>query len=90
MLNFCKIFLRNPGTKTIEEDLLAALLKAGYINEEVFNEPQLISFQRAARTDKGVSAIRQVLSLKLRKLFIQPKMYCHIIHFFTLGGIYSY
>ncbi|XP_054262505.1 pseudouridylate synthase 1 homolog [Macrosteles quadrilineatus] len=56
---------RNPGTKTIEEDLLSALLKAGYINEEVFNEPQLISFQRAARTDKGVSAIRQVLSLKL-------------------------
>lgn len=60
---------RNPGTKTIEEDLLVAMLKAGYINEGVFNQPQLIQFQRAARTDKGVSALRQVLSLKLRKFF---------------------
>uniref|UniRef100_A0A1B6LRV2 Pseudouridylate synthase 1 homolog n=2 Tax=Graphocephala atropunctata TaxID=36148 RepID=A0A1B6LRV2_9HEMI len=56
---------RNPGTKTIEEDLLVAMLKAGYINDEVFNQPQLIQFQRAARTDKGVSALRQILSMKL-------------------------
>lgn len=59
---------RNPGTKTIEEDVLKALLKVGYISEDVYNQPQLTQFQRAARTDKGVSALRQVLSLKLRKL----------------------
>ncbi|XP_021918024.1 tRNA pseudouridine synthase A, mitochondrial isoform X2 [Zootermopsis nevadensis] len=56
---------RNPGMKTIEEDLLTALLKANFINEEAFSTPQLIQFQRAARTDKGVSAVRQVVSLKL-------------------------
>lgn len=53
--------------KTIEEDLLSAMLKAGLINEEAYNLPQSIQFQRAARTDKGVSAARQIVSLKLRK-----------------------
>ncbi|KAJ9591469.1 hypothetical protein L9F63_002075 [Diploptera punctata] len=56
---------RNPGMKTIEEDLMMALLKAGLITEDAFNTPQLIQFQRAARTDKGVSAARQVVSIKL-------------------------
>lgn len=51
--------------KTIEEDLLTSLLKAGFITEEAFNTPQLVQFQRAARTDKGVSAARQVVSIKL-------------------------
>lgn len=44
-----------------------ALLKAGAIGDDVFETAQLMSFQRAARTDKGVSALRQTLSLKLRK-----------------------
>ncbi|KAK7790827.1 hypothetical protein R5R35_013310 [Gryllus longicercus] len=56
---------RNPGMKTIEEDLLQALLKSGYINDDAFATPQNIQFQRAARTDKGVSAARQVISAKL-------------------------
>uniref|UniRef100_A0A1B6CAY7 Pseudouridylate synthase 1 homolog n=2 Tax=Clastoptera arizonana TaxID=38151 RepID=A0A1B6CAY7_9HEMI len=56
---------RNPGRKTIEEELMVSLLKCNLITEEVFNQPQLIQFQRAARTDKGVSAIRQILSMKL-------------------------
>ncbi|PSN34496.1 tRNA pseudouridine synthase A [Blattella germanica] len=56
---------RNPGMKTIEEDLMSALLKAGFITEDAYNTPQLIQFQRAARTDKGVSAARQVVSIKL-------------------------
>lgn len=59
---------RNVGFKTIEEDLLTALLKANLINEESFSQIQNIQFQRAARTDKGVSAVRQLVSLKLRKL----------------------
>ena len=45
-----------------------ALLKAGFITDEAFTTPQTIQFQRAARTDKGVSAAKQILSLKLRKL----------------------
>ncbi|XP_012268603.2 pseudouridylate synthase 1 homolog isoform X3 [Athalia rosae] len=56
---------RNPGMKTIEEDLIQALLKAKLINDEAFEIIQTIQFQRAARTDKGVSAARQVVSLKL-------------------------
>ncbi|XP_072155770.1 pseudouridylate synthase 1 homolog isoform X2 [Bemisia tabaci] len=56
---------RNKGTKTVEEDIMNALLKAGAIGDDVFETAQLMSFQRAARTDKGVSALRQTLSLKL-------------------------
>ncbi|XP_053693611.1 pseudouridylate synthase 1 homolog [Sabethes cyaneus] len=56
---------RNPGTRTIEEDLLVAMLKHGWISDEAFKQPQQIQFQRAARTDKGVSAATQVVSLKL-------------------------
>lgn len=59
---------RNPDMVTIEEELLKALLKNKWINEEGFNAPQQIQFQRAARTDKGVSAAQQIVSLKLRKL----------------------
>lgn len=60
---------RNPGVKTIEEELLKALLKHNWITEEGFNNPQQAFFQRASRTDKGVSAARQVVSVKLRKNF---------------------
>lgn len=59
---------RNPDVKTIEGELLVAMLKYKWITEEGFNLPQQIQFQRAARTDKGVSAARQCVSMKLRKL----------------------
>lgn len=58
---------RNLGIQTIEEELLKAMRKNNWINDTAFNTPQHIMFQRAARTDKGVSACRQVISLKLRK-----------------------
>lgn len=58
---------RNPGVNTIEEQLLQALFKNKLINDEGFTQPQMIHFQRAARTDKGVSASRQCCSMKLRK-----------------------
>lgn len=56
---------RNPDMHTLEEVLLKAMLKNNWINEEGYSQPQQIQFQRAARTDKGVSAERQVVSLKL-------------------------
>ena len=59
------VMQRNPGTKTIEEDLLVAKRKHDGINEEAFNQPQQIQFMKAARTDKGVSAATQVVSAKL-------------------------
>lgn len=58
---------RNPGQKTIEEDLFAAMFKNKWITEESFNQAQFANFQRAARTDKGVSAARQICSIKLRR-----------------------
>jgi tRNA pseudouridine38-40 synthase len=58
---------RNPEVPTIEEELLKAMLKHNWINEEGYKTPQQAFFQRAARTDKGVSAARQIVSLKLRK-----------------------
>lgn len=59
---------RNPNVNTIEEELLKALFKNKMITEDSFNQPQYAHFQRAARTDKGVSAARQCVSLKLREL----------------------
>ncbi|CAH2001968.1 unnamed protein product [Acanthoscelides obtectus] len=56
---------RNPYTKTIEEDLFKALHKAKFINDLCYDQVQNMQFQRAARTDKGVSAVRQVVSIKL-------------------------
>lgn len=62
---------RNPGVNTIEEEILKALFKNNMIDEAAFNQPQYSHFQRAARTDKGVSAARQCISLKLRE-YPQP------------------
>ncbi|XP_004925769.2 pseudouridylate synthase 1 homolog isoform X2 [Bombyx mori] len=56
---------RNPGVQTIEEELLKALLDAKYITQEDFENAQNAQFQRSSRTDKGVSAAEQVVSLKL-------------------------
>ena len=58
----------NHGFKTIEEDLFQAFIKLGIMDEESYKFPQTIQFQRAARTDKGVSASRQIISLKMGKL----------------------
>ena len=44
-----------------------AMHKAELIKEEGLNSPQTYRFQRAARTDKGVSAARQLISMKLRE-----------------------
>uniref|UniRef100_A0A336LXT1 Pseudouridylate synthase 1 homolog n=1 Tax=Culicoides sonorensis TaxID=179676 RepID=A0A336LXT1_CULSO len=56
---------RNPGCPTIEEELLTAMKKCEWITQEGYDQPQWIGFQRAARTDKGVSACIQCVSLKL-------------------------
>lgn len=55
----------NKEFPTIELDLFRALRKLGVINAEEAVTPGLFDFQRAARTDKGVSAVKQVCSLKI-------------------------
>jgi len=47
--------------------LLLALKSKNLITDEGFEQIQTMQFQRAARTDKGVSALRQIISLLLRK-----------------------
>lgn len=62
---------RNPGNsqfRTIEDDLVTALVKSECIPQEHCDEMKKMSFQRCARTDKGVSAAGQVVSLKVRLL----------------------
>ncbi|XP_069788605.1 pseudouridylate synthase 1 homolog [Narcine bancroftii] len=59
---------RNVGSaqfKTIEDELVKALVKAGCIPENHGNDMRKMAFQRCARTDKGVSAAGQIVSLKL-------------------------
>jgi len=58
---------RNPGFPTIEEELLKAFRLQGAIAPEWFDNPQKGFFQRASRTDKGVSALRMIVSLKMCK-----------------------
>jgi tRNA pseudouridine38-40 synthase len=61
---------KNPGASTIEDELLKAMVKVKWVTPESYEQPQVALFQRAARTDKGVSACRQVVSLKIRKILI--------------------
>ncbi|KAK2491002.1 hypothetical protein MC885_012810 [Smutsia gigantea] len=59
---------RNVGSsqfKTIEDDLVCALVRSGCIPENHGEDMRKMSFQRCARTDKGVSAAGQVVSLKV-------------------------
>lgn len=57
----------NEGYRTIESELLSAMLKCGWITEKDERKPQNFNFQRASRTDRGVSAARQCCSMVLRK-----------------------
>lgn len=50
---------------TIESELFKSFYEAGMINENEFNTPNLMRFQRAARTDKGVSAVKQIISFSI-------------------------
>lgn len=55
----------NPPHKTIEEDLYKAFVEAGAISKDNASDLRKSSFMRAARTDKGVHAAGNVVSLKL-------------------------
>ncbi|ETN39210.1 tRNA pseudouridine(38-40) synthase [Cyphellophora europaea CBS 101466] len=51
--------------KTIEGDLFQAFVRAGAISKNNADDPKKSSFVRCARTDKGVHAAGNVISLKL-------------------------
>ncbi|KAF9621765.1 hypothetical protein IFM89_027619 [Coptis chinensis] len=53
---------KNPGAKTIEGELEEALYLSGAIPEHDRGKPKRFDWARSARTDKGVSAVGQVVS----------------------------
>ncbi|KAK9165018.1 hypothetical protein Scep_000209 [Stephania cephalantha] len=53
---------KNPGAKTIEGDLEEALYHANAVSEADRGIPKRYDWARSARTDKGVSAVGQVVS----------------------------
>eukprot|EP00095_Tigriopus_kingsejongensis_P011718 maker-scaffold916_size81488-snap-gene-0.6 protein:Tk11718 transcript:maker-scaffold916_size81488-snap-gene-0.6-mRNA-1 annotation:"unnamed protein product" len=56
---------RNTGFATIEEELMKAFLAGGAIPQDWYDCMQKSFFQRASRTDKGVSALKMIVSLKM-------------------------
>uniref|UniRef100_A0A8C6Y2Q2 Pseudouridylate synthase 1 homolog n=1 Tax=Naja naja TaxID=35670 RepID=A0A8C6Y2Q2_NAJNA len=57
--------VKSSQYRTIEDDLVSALIKSGCIPENHGEDMKKMSFQRCARTDKGVSAAGQIVSLKV-------------------------
>ncbi|KAN0063671.1 tRNA pseudouridine synthase 1 [Thecaphora frezii] len=55
----------NPGVKTIEGDVFEAFCQAGAVSKDNAVNPNKVGLQRAARTDRGVHAAGNLLSLKL-------------------------
>lgn len=55
----------NNDEKTIEGDLFKALVNAGAISKANADDPKKSSFVRCARTDRGVHAAGNVISLKM-------------------------
>lgn len=60
---------KNPGAKTIEGDLEEALFISGAVPEQDRGQPKRFDWARSARTDKGVSAVGQVVS---GRFYIDP------------------
>ncbi|OCF75536.1 tRNA pseudouridine(38-40) synthase [Kwoniella mangroviensis CBS 8886] len=57
--------IQTHGSETIEGDVFAALVKAGAISADNANDHRKSDVQRAARTDAGVHAAGNCISLKM-------------------------
>ncbi|RUO95553.1 pseudouridine synthase, partial [Jimgerdemannia flammicorona] len=55
----------NPNAKTIEGELFKSFIRAGAVSKDNSNDPHKVSLMRAARTDKGVHAAGNLLSMKM-------------------------
>ncbi|KAL3892962.1 MAG: hypothetical protein SGPRY_014610 [Prymnesium sp.] len=56
---------KNPDATTVEEALELAIHRAGGISDENVGTLQKVGWSRAGRTDKGVHAVGQLISLKM-------------------------
>ncbi|KAK4984255.1 tRNA pseudouridine synthase 1 [Elasticomyces elasticus] len=59
------VMIGNASARTIEGDLFAAFVAAGAISKANADDPKKSALVRCARTDKGVHAAGNVISLKL-------------------------
>ncbi|KAH6915914.1 pseudouridylate synthase [Coprinopsis sp. MPI-PUGE-AT-0042] len=57
--------IQKDGTKTIEGVLFDALVKVGAVSQDNADNPTKVALARAARTDAGVHAAGNVVSLKM-------------------------
>jgi tRNA pseudouridine38-40 synthase len=57
---------RNPNANSIEGVLFEAMCKANAISKDNSDDPKKSAWMRAARTDKGVHAAGNLLSLKMQ------------------------
>ncbi|KAL8088419.1 hypothetical protein AgCh_038267 [Apium graveolens] len=79
---------KNPGAKTIEGDLEEALFQAGAVPQHDRGVPKRFDWARSARTDKGVSAVGQVVS---GRFYIDPpgfipRLQSYLPHQFKIFG----
>ena len=58
-------FQRNPGAVTVEDELERAIVAAGGISADNAGDFSKVGWSRAARTDKGVSAVGQSIALRM-------------------------
>ncbi|SAM03912.1 hypothetical protein [Absidia glauca] len=65
-MQFAISFISNPGATTIESALFDALVKANAISAANSESPKKVHWVRTARTDKGVHAAGNVVSLKMQ------------------------
>ncbi|ORY24576.1 pseudouridine synthase [Naematelia encephala] len=59
------LFSQPDGAKTIEGEFFAALVKAGAVSSDNADDHRKVDVQRAARTDAGVHAAGNVISMKM-------------------------
>ena len=64
-------FQRNPGARTVEDELERAIVAAGGISADNAGDFTKVQWTRAARTDKGVSAVGQLV-IALRMVLDPP------------------
>ncbi|KAK3919491.1 tRNA pseudouridine synthase A [Frankliniella fusca] len=69
----------NDNGPTIESHLFAALIRAGFVSKSDYKESRYkLRYTRASRTDSGVSALRQTISLSLPREFNADELNAHL------------
>ncbi|KAJ3745304.1 pseudouridine synthase [Lentinula detonsa] len=64
-MQLCKVQPGLPEPRTIEGELFKALVAAGAVSKDNSEDPVKVGLARAARTDAGVHAVGNIVSLKM-------------------------